>query len=133
MMKVGMEFFIDYAHHLEGHELCGRPHGHTAKIIVEVVADKEANYRFRHSKQEIKSYEDAMLIDFRDMKREVNDVLNKLDHKDLNTMFNFPSSEVVANWLWEELEYILDSYKDCSMYSLRFYEGNGKYVEIVNT
>lgn len=129
-MKVGMEFFIDYAHHLEGHELCGRPHGHTAKIIVEVVADNSAFNKFR-GYEEIKSYEDSMLIDFRDMKREVNDVLNKLDHKDLNTMFKYPSSEVVIAWLWGQLEYIFDAHRDCFLHSVRFYEGNGKYVEIV--
>lgn len=128
-----MEFFIDYAHHLEGHELCGRPHGHTAKIIVEVVAEAGIIHRFNHYKQEVKSYKDAMLIDFRDMKREVNDILNQIDHKDLNIMFDFPSSEVVANWLWNELEFIFDTYDDCNLYSIRFYEGNGKYVEIVNT
>ena len=33
--KVGVEFEIDFAHTLKGHPKCGKPHGHTAKIIVE--------------------------------------------------------------------------------------------------
>ena len=33
--KIGVEFEIDFAHTLKGHPKCGKPHGHTARIIVE--------------------------------------------------------------------------------------------------
>ena len=36
--KIGVEFEIDFAHTLKGHPKCGKPHGHTAKIIVEASA-----------------------------------------------------------------------------------------------
>ena len=32
--KLGVEFEIDFAHILKDHPKCGKPHGHTAKIIV---------------------------------------------------------------------------------------------------
>jgi len=37
--KVGVEFEIDFAHTLKGHPKCGKPHGHTAKIIVEATGE----------------------------------------------------------------------------------------------
>lgn len=129
MMKVGMEFHIDYAHHLAGHDLCGKPHGHTAKIVVEVMANKDIVYKFRDSKK-VDNYKDAMLIDFRDLKKQVNKVIDKLDHNDLNSMFNYPSSEIVANWIWNQLMPVFD-HENYNIHSVRFYEGNGKYVEII--
>lgn len=129
MMKVGMEFYIDYAHYLEGHELCGRPHGHTAKIIVEVMAKEKTVPKFRQF-EKIDNYKDAMLIDFKDLKKGVNTIINQLDHTDLNTMFKFPSSEVVVNWLWTELVPVFDK-NDYCLHKIRFYEGNGKYVEVL--
>ena len=39
--KIGVEFEIDFAHTLKGHPKCGKPHGHTSRIIVE--ADGELN------------------------------------------------------------------------------------------
>ena len=37
--KLGMDFEIDFAHTLRGHPKCGKPHGHTSRIIVEVEGD----------------------------------------------------------------------------------------------
>ena len=34
--RLGVEFEIDFAHTLRGHPKCGKPHGHTSRIIVEV-------------------------------------------------------------------------------------------------
>ena len=128
-MKVGMEFYIDYAHLLEGHEVCGQPHGHTAKIIVEVIAKEKVIPKFRQYDR-IVSFQDAMLIDFKDLKRQVTRVLNQIDHKDLNTMFRFPSSEVITNWLWDQFVDVINTEEYC-IHLVRFYEGNGKYVEII--
>ena len=34
--RLGVSFEIDFAHTLRGHPKCGKPHGHTSRIIVEV-------------------------------------------------------------------------------------------------
>ena len=34
--KLGVEFEIDFAHTLRGHPKCGKPHGHTSRVIIEV-------------------------------------------------------------------------------------------------
>lgn len=135
MMKIGMEFWIDYAHHLPGHELCGRPHGHTAKVVVEVKASDEFVGYIQDN--EIKSYKDAMAIDFKDLKAEVKKVIDQYDHVNLNDFFKYPSSEVTCNHVYWELEKVFYSWDErhgggslVTLYSVRFYEGHGKYVEI---
>ena len=39
--RLGCSFEIDFAHTLRGHPKCGKPHGHTSRIIVEVQGGKE--------------------------------------------------------------------------------------------
>src|SRR5579885_655057 len=73
-----MEFFVDYSHLLPGHPKCGVPHGHTAKVVVEIYG------RIR---------EDGMIMDFKEMEEKCWRVLSEIDHKDLNKKFERPTSE----------------------------------------
>ena len=50
--KIGVEFEIDFAHTLRGHPKCGKPHGHTARIIVEAADELKSG----------STYEDNMVI-----------------------------------------------------------------------
>ena len=68
--KVGVEFEIDFAHTLKGHPKCGKPHGHTAKIIVEAAGELKNG----------STYEDNMVIEFDEMKRICWETLQRLDH-----------------------------------------------------
>jgi len=72
---------------------CEELHGHN--FIVEVSAAAEA------------LNEEGLLIDFRDLKRWTDEVLNDLDHKYLNELPFFkdvnPSSERVARFLFERI------------------------------
>ena len=52
--KLGVEFEIDFAHTLRGHPKCGKPHGHTSRIIVEVEGDVKNG----------DSYEDNMAVSY---------------------------------------------------------------------
>jgi 6-pyruvoyltetrahydropterin/6-carboxytetrahydropterin synthase len=49
----------------------------------------------------------GILIDFRDIKKWLNEILNNLDHKDLNKLSFFkktnPSSENVAKYIYHEM------------------------------
>jgi 6-pyruvoyltetrahydropterin/6-carboxytetrahydropterin synthase len=111
---LGMEFYIDYAHRLEGHALCGRPHGHTAKIIVEVEGLVKGG----------KNYRDNMILDFADMKALCKEVLDRLDHHDLNMHFDMPTSENITRWLFDQLS------KKMSVSRVTFHEGQGKWCSI---
>jgi 6-pyruvoyltetrahydropterin/6-carboxytetrahydropterin synthase len=112
--KVGVEFEIDFAHTLKGHLKCGKPHGHTAKIIVEAAGELKNG----------STYEDNMVIEFDEMKRICWETLQRLDHTNLDVMFDFPTSENIAMWIFEELK------DKIPIYGVKFFEGSNKYCEI---
>ena len=112
--KLGVEFEIDFAHILRDHPKCGKPHGHTAKIIVEVTGDVKKG----------DTYQDNMVMDFHEMKTTCWNVIQDLDHKDLNGMFDFPTSENIAMWIFDNLK------EKIPISSVKFFEGSNKYCEI---
>lgn len=112
--KLGVEFEIDFAHTLRGHPKCGQPHGHTSKIIVEVEGVvKKGN-----------SYQDNMVLDFDEMKKTCWAVISQLDHKDLDKIFEFPTSENIAEWIFEQLD------GKIPLSSVKFFEGTSSYCEV---
>ena len=112
--KIGVEFEIDFAHTLKGHPKCGKPHGHTAKIIVEASGELKTG----------STYEDNMVIEFDEMKKICWQTIQQLDHTNLDGMFDFPTSENIAMWIFENLK------EKIPIYGVKFFEGSNKYCEI---
>lgn len=88
------------AHHLRDYPGdCENPHGHNWKVEVTVRATELDQY--------------GMGIDFTILKQLVKEVIDKLDHKDLNTLPYFieknPSSEHIAEFIYDEVETLLES------------------------
>ncbi len=73
---------------------CQRLHGHNWKVEVAVQGNKLDNL--------------GMLVDFNELKRRVNTVLDTLDHHYLNEMEAFhainPTAENIACYIYEKLE-----------------------------
>jgi 6-pyruvoyltetrahydropterin/6-carboxytetrahydropterin synthase len=73
---------------------CEKLHGHNFKIEVTVAA-KELN-------------EAGILVDFREIKKWLTEILDNLDHKYLNECFFFvqmnPSSENIAKYVFQEMQ-----------------------------
>ncbi|OGH96390.1 MAG: 6-carboxytetrahydropterin synthase QueD [Candidatus Melainabacteria bacterium GWA2_34_9] len=95
MFEVKIEAHFSAAHHLLNYDgKCENPHGHNWKV--EVYAQGE--------------YLDqsGMLIDFTILKKELNCILDILDHHDLNTLEELkgisPSSENIAKFVYTELK-----------------------------
>lgn len=109
-MRVGREFYFDASHFLPDYRgKCERVHGHTYRLDVTV-------------KGKLKR---GMVMDFEDLKKVVERrVLNKLDHKNLNDLFENPTAENIAEWIFNELK------KGLKVDSIRLWEGMGKWVEI---
>ncbi|MDD2439351.1 MAG: 6-carboxytetrahydropterin synthase QueD [Methanosarcinaceae archaeon] len=109
-MRLGIIDYIDCAHYLPGHGKCGRVHGHTYKIEVTI---------------EGKVQENGMVIDFYDLKKGVKETLAEYDHRLLNELFEFPSSEHLCQQLhtrlFENLGFPL---------KVRVWEGEGKWCEL---
>ena len=85
-----------------------------SRIIVEVEGDvKQGN-----------SYQDNMVIEFDQMKKTCWETISELDHRDLNELFDFPTSENIAAWIFENLK------DKVPVSSIKFFEGTNKYCEI---
>ncbi|MBL7072055.1 MAG: 6-carboxytetrahydropterin synthase QueD [Candidatus Omnitrophica bacterium] len=89
-----------YSHFSSAHRLrkykgkCENTHGHNWKVGVNISSDKLNNI--------------GIVIDFKDVKKELNGVLKKLDHKNLNALSYFrrvnPTSENIAKFIFCELK-----------------------------
>lgn len=82
------------AHHLRDYPGdCELPHGHNWKVKVTVRASEVDDV--------------GMGIDFKLLKKHVKEVVDRLDHRDLNTMEEFsvlnPSSEHIAMFIYDNL------------------------------
>jgi 6-pyruvoyltetrahydropterin/6-carboxytetrahydropterin synthase len=109
-MRVCREFYFDASHHLPDYKgKCENPHGHTYKLEVVVEGD-------------VKS--DGLVMDFQRIKRIVeSEVIEKLDHKNLNDIISNPTAENIIEWIHDHLRGKLP------LYSLKLWEGVDKWVE----
>jgi 6-pyruvoyltetrahydropterin/6-carboxytetrahydropterin synthase len=108
-MKLGVIDYIDCAHFLPGHPKCGTMHGHTYKVEL-VVEGKVRN---------------GMVIDFSDLKKAANEVLREYDHRSWNDFLEYPSVENICELIHYRLKERLTL-----PYTLRVWEGQGKWAEI---
>lgn len=68
MLKISREYHFCASHMLEGHPKCGRMHGHNYKVVVTLgwISDQAPT---------------AMLLDFGDMDKVINPIVDALDHR----------------------------------------------------
>ena len=97
-------------HRLPGHPRCGVPHGHTYSVEVQVEGPVV----------------DGMVVDFADLKRSLREVLDPLDHADLNAILEVPSCENICA---EILSRLRARVGDGKRLTVRVYEGQGKWAE----
>ncbi len=111
-MRIGRVFHFDAAHFLLRYKgKCEQLHGHTYRLEVVVEGDKKEN---------------DMVMDFSELKNIVEEtVLCKLDHGNMNEIFENPTAENIVEWIFDELN------RKLPVYSVRLGEGRGKWVEIV--
>ncbi|RUR77039.1 6-carboxy-5,6,7,8-tetrahydropterin synthase [Chlorogloeopsis fritschii PCC 6912] len=98
---LGKEFRFEAAHYLPNHDgKCARLHGHSWKGVVYVIGTTLIE----------SGTKEGMLIDYSDVKGAIAPLLeNYLDHHYLNetTGLEVPTSERLAKWIYEKLEYTL--------------------------
>ncbi len=88
---VARRFEFQAAHHLPRHPgKCKDLHGHTYRFDVLCEGPIDAD--------------SGMVVDFADVKAAVHErVLNRLDHKLLNDIIEYPTAEHIAAWIWQAL------------------------------
>lgn len=102
MFTVKVEANFSSAHNLRGyHGKCEELHGHNWKV--EAAAEKENLDKI------------GMALDFHDLKKRLNAILEELDHKYLNKIPYFkkanPTSENIAKYIFDKLKAEVPSLK----------------------
>ena len=115
-MKLGVSTDFSAAHSLPRHPgKCKNLHGHTYKVEVVVEGEKK---------------EDTECVaDFSEVKALVEEVLELVDHKFLNEIISYSTSENIALFLREKLERKLKDSNLCvTLHSIKLWEGKDKWV-----
>lgn len=92
--SVTKEFTFSAAHALtKYHGACERLHGHNYRLRVTVVGELN---------------EDDLVIDFLELKKIVQaQVIDQLDHTNLNDRFPNPTCELIAQWIYHALRSLI--------------------------
>jgi len=107
MFEVKIETNFSSAHHLLNYKgKCENMHGHNWKVEVALKGAKlDAS---------------NILVDFKVLKKHVNEIIEYLDHKDINELPEFkgisPSSEIIAKHIYTEVKKIFENVARVSVY-----------------
>ncbi len=94
-MTIFKEFNFDSAHFLpnvpDGYK-CKGIHGHTYRMTIYFEGDLDEQF--------------GWVIDFAEIKNEVNPIIKSIDHKLLNDIEGLenPTCEVIAIWIWNKIK-----------------------------
>ena len=111
-MIIGKQFHFDAAHYLPGHPTCGKVHGHTWTVDIELEGPLN---------------DQSMVFDFGKLKEIMNHILKDFDHCNLNDFINYPTCEVIASHLGTISKNYLQ-WKEVRLHSVKVQEGTGGYA-----
>jgi len=115
VMSLTKRFTFDSAHFLPGYQgKCSQLHGHTYQLEITVAANVDE--------------ETGMIIDFTHIKRLVEEeVLEELDHKNLNDVIRKPTAENTVIWIRNKLLKKIEQ-EGVSLKRIRLWETPSSYV-----
>ena len=114
MFRLRVESSFSAAHKLVGYDgKCEKLHGHTWMVEVFVVGKKLNDI--------------GILTDFKLLKKELNNIIEKFDHNYLNDFEEIgnPSSENISKYIFNNLKHP----KNIQLEKVRVWESNGAYAE----
>jgi 6-pyruvoyltetrahydropterin/6-carboxytetrahydropterin synthase len=109
MMGISVKFSA--AHTIKGHPKCGRMHGHNYRVLVTLTANT--------------LNKNGMIVDFSDVKKVVERVVDKFDHVYLNDVLKVDTvtAEYLAKYICDKLVLRLPS-----VHSVQVYENDDSWA-----
>ncbi len=119
-LSITKKFEFSSAHYLPYHKgACLNPHGHNYILEVEVSQNDGLNIYGEGGE------ETGMIMDFSRLKEIVNKyIINKLDHTNLNNMFENPTAEILVDWITTTLLLFIPN-----LSRVKLYETSSSYAE----
>lgn len=107
MFEVKIETNFSAAHHLLNYKgNCENQHGHNWKVEVFIMGNALDKSN--------------ILVDFKVLKKEVNNIIDYLDHTDINTLPEFkdvsPSSEIISKFIYDRVKKVFEGVNRVSVY-----------------
>lgn len=119
MITVTRHFEFEACHHLPHYRgACHNVHGHSYKLSVTVTGDIN---------RDVKDPCCGMIIDFKDLKDVVNNIIEKYDHSDLNEYFPNPTAEIMVDTIAQSVKRNLKS--GLKLVSVKLWETSNSYAE----
>lgn len=121
------KFEFHAAHHLPEHPTCGRIHGHSYQLEVEVSRDLNPFSSVPNT------YQKLMVIDFKELKEVVEEIIiQEVDHCDLNEQYPVPTAELMALSFWITLEAVFTGRSELNvkLERIRLFETSNSFVEV---
>ena len=146
-IRLNCETTFDCAHSLPYHEgKCSNYHGHTYRLRVTVEDYNgciEKNSRGVHSyvnpdesayltEYQLHSPRTGMVMDFADLKAEVNSVVEMLDHGNLNAYIENPTAENLVLYIADKLSTLLRTHHAVQLVELKLWETPNNWVTWTN-
>jgi len=106
-MEIYKEFSFDSAHYLphvpEGHK-CRNMHGHTYRLKVFIEGEPDPVL--------------GWIMDFKDLKEALSNVIEQLDHKLINDIqgLSNPTAENITIWIWQQIKPLLPNLSRIELY-----------------
>lgn len=121
-ISICKSFTFDAAHYLPHHDgKCKNLHGHTYKLEVAVSSNSLVTG----------GSSTGMVMDFGDLKIIVKRVvLDQLDHISLNYIWDNPTAEIMADWIFRGLKESIERFSTVKLDRVRLYETPDSYAEV---
>jgi 6-pyruvoyltetrahydropterin/6-carboxytetrahydropterin synthase len=120
--SVTRRYHFESAHFLpkvrEGHK-CARPHGHNYEMEVTVQKPDDGGI-----------YNDGFIIDFWDLDKVVQPLLDQVDHRMLNDIpgLENPTAELIAAWFMDRIQRVFQ--RTLSITNVRIFETKDCWADI---
>ena len=121
MISITKRYTFEASHSLPYYEgACSKVHGHSYKVEVTISGEVETD---------VKNKKCGMIIDFKDLKKILEEEVGKYDHQHLNVFFENPTAENMVTTIFNDIDKHFKGEKKIKLKSVKLWETEDSYAE----